>query len=146
MSIAGGHTNKYTNPSYLAGLPLGKKTMSIVGGLTNKYTNPSYLAGLPLGKKTMSIAGGHTNKYTNPSYFVDTMNLFSNHRQAERSYTDEFSCIFHEHLLPCLITKNDMCRTNETSDALINYCVGTFVREKSSKSKLRGGMYSVFSK
>jgi hypothetical protein len=143
MSIVGGLTNKYTNPSYLAGLPLGKKTMSIAGGLANKYTNPSYLAGLPLGKKTMSIVGGLTNKYTNPSYFVDTMNLFSNyHRQAEQSYTDEFSCIFHEHLLPYLITKNDMCRTNETSDALINYCVGTFGREKSSKSKLHGGMYS----
>ena len=67
MSIAGGHTNIYTNPSYLAGLPLGKKTMSIAGGHTSIYTNPSYLAGLPLGKKTMSIAGGHTNVYTNPS-------------------------------------------------------------------------------
>ena len=52
----------------------------------------------------MSIVGGHTNKYTNPSYFVDTMNLISNHsihRQAERrSFTDKFSCIFHEHFLP----------------------------------------------
>ena len=59
----------------------------------NKYTNPSYLAGLPSGKKTMSIVGGHTSKYTNFSYFVETMNLFSNHRQAEGSY-----------LLPCFIT------------------------------------------
>ena len=32
------------------------------GSMTNT-TNTSYLAGLPLGKKTMSIAGGHTNIY-----------------------------------------------------------------------------------
>ena len=118
--------------------------MSIVGGQTNKYTNPSYLAGLPLGKKIMSIVGGHTNKYTNQSNFFYTMNLISNQGQAEQSYTQsgKFSCIFHEHLLPCLITKNDMWGASEISDALINYSVGTFVREKSSKSKLHGGMYS----
>ena len=80
--------------------------MSIVGGQTNKNTNPSYLAGLPLGKKIMSILGGHTNKCTNQSNFFD------------------------------------MWGASEISDALINYSVGTFVREKSSKSKLHGGMYS----
>ena len=76
----------------------------------------------------MSLVGGHTNKYANLTCFVDTMNIFSNisnYRQAEQSFTKEFSSIFHEYLLPCLITKNDMCGTNETSDALINYCVGT---------------------
>jgi hypothetical protein len=71
----------------------------------------------------MSIVGGHTNKYTNPTYFVDTMNLIINHsihRQAERSFTDKFSSIFHEHFLLCLITKNDTCGTSETSDTLLN--------------------------
>jgi hypothetical protein len=62
--------------------------------------------------------------HTNPSYFVDTMNLTSNHnihRQAERSFTDEISCIFHEHFLPCLITKNDTCGIPmKFLDALIN--------------------------
>ena len=72
------------------------------------------------------------------------MNLISNQGQAEQSYTQsgKFTCIFHEHLLPCLITKNDMCGASEISDALINYSVGTFVREKSFKSKLHRGMYS----
>ena len=139
MSIAGGHTNIYTNPSYLAGLPLGKKTMSIAGGHTNIYTNPSYLAGLPLGKKTMPIEGGHTNKYTSPS-FADTIFIFSyiSYKQTKRCFSDEF--IFHEHVLPCLITKNEMCDTNETSDALINW-VGTYMRGESSMSRLRSGMY-----
>ena len=87
-------------------------------------------------KKTMSIVGGHTNEYTNPSYFVETMNLVSKIRQAERSYTyRDFSFNFHENPLSCLIT-------NEASDALINYSVRTLVRDKSSKSKLCGGMYS----
>ena len=70
MSIVGGHTSQYTNPSYLAGLPLGTTTMSIVGGHTSQYTNPSYLAGLPLGTTTMSIVDGHTSQYTNPSYLA----------------------------------------------------------------------------
>ena len=163
MSIVGGHTNKYRNPSYLAGLPSGIMTMSTVGGHRNKYTNPSYLAGLPLGIMTMSIVGDHTNKYTNPNYFVDTMNLISDHRQVERSCTEEFRCIYHEHLLACLITKNETCSKHKTSEALINYSVGTFVRKKSINqysssrikdlssqmvtylgaiSNLRGGRYS----
>ena len=52
MSIEGGQTRNQTNPSYLAGWPLGLTTMSIVGGQRNTI-QPSYVGGWPLSQLTI---------------------------------------------------------------------------------------------
>ena len=56
-SIIGGQPAKHTNPSYLAGWPLGLMTMSIVGQMNNIQS--SCEAGWLL-SQSMSIVGGQT--------------------------------------------------------------------------------------
>ena len=48
MSKAGGRSDIYTNPSYLAGSLRRPMTMSMVGGHTNLFCKPSFFAGFPL--------------------------------------------------------------------------------------------------
>ena len=66
---------------------------SIAGGHTNQYTNPSCLAWLTMGTMIISIADGLMNRPTNLSYFEGTVNAISgsDYKVAEQSCTEDIS-------------------------------------------------------
>ena len=99
-----------TNPSYLAGWPLGLTTMSIVGGQMNNI-QPSCVVGQPLNQLTTS-----------------------GHIQAERSCTPECSCVFYDRL-----SRNHVSLeiTDVLIDASVISCQNSITVKSSTRQRAR---------
>ena len=109
MSIAGGQTLNYQNPSYIAGWPFGLSTMTVEGGQINKYTHPSFVAGQPFTSQMIQIS------------------MLNSHVQLQiiaiEPYIADTSCVCHESYIVSLMTarcKKQYIYTQKISDILIN--------------------------